>query len=280
MAAAVVDSRRRWRRFPRRRRRFSGDGWRRPRMGGGGLPAGGGGFHAKASRGGNFHAAANGRRARICGAPHGAARLPHRPASLRDPDFAIVASRACMAERARSNVQPGVNRNLNRAVQGHGPQRLMGQRAAPLARRRVTHAQFAHNQFAAHNFHGLANFNRTGFNRQRLRRPAALELLRRSILGRRMASLGPRLGRLGRPGFWPYLYGDIFSFAFWPTTITIRSGAMDPTSCWSASLRRAPFRSRLRPTPRIIRLRAGRHRRTTRAAVDVYYGGGRRRLPA
>ena len=180
------------------------------RMGGGGFHPGGGGFHAAAPYGGGgmrmggFHGGA------LHIAPHAAGPhfAPHSFAN-RGP--------GAQGPSAHANVQPGVNRNLTGVQQGRGAQRLMGHAAAGAAgAAAVTHAQFAHNQFAAHNFHGLHNFNRTGFNRNAFGDPKHWNRWGGHFWGCRLASLGSRLGRLGRPGLLALLYGDIFTFAFWP----------------------------------------------------------------
>jgi len=92
----------------------------------------------------------------------------------------------------------------------------MGHAAAGAAGAAVTHAQFAHNQFAAHNFHGLANFNRTGFNRNAFGDPQRWNHFGGQFWGAGWQRWGRGWGGWAGPVFWPYLYGDVFSFAFWP----------------------------------------------------------------
>ena len=80
----------------------------------------------------------------------------------------------------------------------------------------MTHAQFAHNQFAAHNFHGLHNFNQTGFNRNAFGDPGHWNRWGGHFWGAGWHRWGRGWGGWAGPVFWPYLYGDVFSFAFWP----------------------------------------------------------------
>ena len=80
----------------------------------------------------------------------------------------------------------------------------------------MTHAQFAYNQFAAHNFHGLNNFNRTGFNRNAFGDPQRWNRFGGHFWGAGWHHWGRGWGGWAGPVFWPFLYGDVFSFAFWP----------------------------------------------------------------
>jgi hypothetical protein len=180
-----------------------------PRMGGGGFHPGGGGFHAAVPHGGGgmrmggFHG----------GAPHIA---PHAAGPHFAPHSFANRGAGMHGQSAHANVQPGVNRHLTGVQQGHGAQRLMGHAAAAAGAAAVTHAQFAHNQFAAHNFHGLANFNRTGFNRNAFGDPQHWNRFGGQFWGAGWHRWGRGWGGWAGPVFWPYLYGDIFSFAFWP----------------------------------------------------------------
>ena len=80
----------------------------------------------------------------------------------------------------------------------------------------ITRAQFAHNQFAAQNFRGLHNFNRTGFNRNTFGDPGHWHRWGGRFWGAGWNRWGFGWGGWAGPVFWPFLYGDIFSFAFWP----------------------------------------------------------------
>jgi hypothetical protein len=80
----------------------------------------------------------------------------------------------------------------------------------------VTRAQFAHNQFAAQNFHGLHNFSHTGFNRNAFGDPGGWNRWGGRFWGAGWNRWGFGWGGWAGPVFWPYLFGDVFSFAFWP----------------------------------------------------------------
>ena len=80
----------------------------------------------------------------------------------------------------------------------------------------VTHAQFAHNQFAAQNFRGLQNFSRTGFNRNAFGDPGNWNRWGGHFWGAGWNNWGWGWGGWAGPVFWPFLFGDVFSFAFWP----------------------------------------------------------------
>ena len=84
------------------------------------------------------------------------------------------------------------------------------------AHNQITRAQFTHNQFAAHNFHGLHNFNRTGFNRNAFGNGAGWHRWGGRFYGAGWNNWGHGWGGWAGPVFWPFLLGDIFSFAFWP----------------------------------------------------------------
>jgi hypothetical protein len=78
------------------------------------------------------------------------------------------------------------------------------------------HNQLAHNQFVARNFHGLFNFNHTGFNRNAFGDPNRWNRWGGRFWGAGWNRWGHGWGGWAGPVFWPFLYGDIFSFAFWP----------------------------------------------------------------
>lgn len=77
-------------------------------------------------------------------------------------------------------------------------------------------SQFAHNQFAAARFHGLHNFNRAGFNRNAFGDEARWNRWGGQFWGAGWNDWGGGWGGWAGPVFWPFLYGDVFSFAFWP----------------------------------------------------------------
>ncbi|HTV27403.1 MAG TPA: Spy/CpxP family protein refolding chaperone [Xanthobacteraceae bacterium] len=109
----------------------------------------------------------------------------------------LAASRA----PARHNASAG--RNLRAAHNGLGGKRL-------------TSHQFAHNHFAARNFHGLYNFNRAGFNRNGFGNPGGWNNWGGQFWGAGWNNWGGGWGGWAGPVFWPFLYGDLFSYAFWP----------------------------------------------------------------
>ncbi len=80
----------------------------------------------------------------------------------------------------------------------------------------IGHNQFAHNEFAAQHFHGLNNFNRTGFNRNAFGNGQGWNQWGGNFWGAGWDNWGSGWGGWAGPVFWPFLYGDIFSFAFWP----------------------------------------------------------------
>jgi LTXXQ motif family protein len=153
-------------------------------------------------------------------APHFATHGFNRGPAVHGPAARNAATAGFAHDGARTlghaNVQTGVNRNLTGVQPGGGERRLMGHAAAGAALATVTHAQFAHNQFAAHNFHGLTNFNRTGFNRNAFGDPQRWNRFGGHFWGAGWHRWGSGWGGWAGPVFWPFLYGDIFSFAFWP----------------------------------------------------------------
>ena len=80
----------------------------------------------------------------------------------------------------------------------------------------VTHVQFAHNQFAAQNFHSLHNFVPTGFNRNAFGDAGHWNHWGGRFWGAGWHHWGFGWGGWAGPVFWPFLFGDICSFAFWP----------------------------------------------------------------
>jgi hypothetical protein len=219
-------------------------------MGGGGFHPGGGGVRIGGG-GGGFHPMGGGARmgafhggaphfAGHQAAPHGFASQgpahrfgnlgPERGFAHRGPGArGFAAHNAPTGHLApqggrtlgHANVQTGGNRNVTGIQQGRGERRLLGHAAAgaagaALGAAAVTHAQFAHNQFAAHNFHGLTNFNRAGFNRNAFGDPQHWNRFGGQFWGAGWHRWGRGWGGWAGPVFWPYLYGDVFSFAFWP----------------------------------------------------------------
>ena len=76
--------------------------------------------------------------------------------------------------------------------------------------------QFAHNQLAAQRYHGLNNFNRTGFNRNAFGNARNWNRWAGRFWGAGWHRWGWGWGGWAGPVFWPFLFGDVFTFAFWP----------------------------------------------------------------
>jgi hypothetical protein len=76
--------------------------------------------------------------------------------------------------------------------------------------------QYAHHQFAAQHFQGLNNFNRIGFNRNTFGNRQGWNGWGGHFWGAGWNNWGSGWGGWAGPVFWPFLVGDIFSFAFWP----------------------------------------------------------------
>jgi hypothetical protein len=181
---------------------------------GGGMRMGGGGIHANAFRGGNFGAVRAGSVHGYAGRNFGAGAfshqtMPHGAYSGFVPGRGFVGQNAGVRTLGHQNGQFGTNRAFVGRATGVGAGAALGAAA-------VTHAQFAHNQFAAHNFHGLHNFNQTGFNRNAFGDPGHWNRWGGHFWGAGWHRWGRGWGGWAGPVFWPYLYGDVFSFAFWP----------------------------------------------------------------
>ena len=71
----------------------------------------------------------------------------------------------------------------------------------------------ARNRFAARDFHGLYNLNRAGFNRNAFGNGRGWNRWGNRFWG---PGWGGGWGGWAGPVFWPFLFGDVFSFAFWP----------------------------------------------------------------
>ncbi len=71
-------------------------------------------------------------------------------------------------------------------------------------------------RLAAAHFHGLANFNHAGFNRNAFGAGRAWDRWGGRFWGAGWNQWGWGFGGWAGPVFWPFLYGDIFSYALWP----------------------------------------------------------------
>jgi hypothetical protein len=79
-----------------------------------------------------------------------------------------------------------------------------------------TQGQFAVSHVAALGFHGLHDFNRAGFKRNAFGDEYGWNHWGGRFWGVGWNHWGRGWGGWAGPVFWPYLCGDIFSFAFWP----------------------------------------------------------------
>ncbi len=165
---------------------------------GGGFHGGGmhmGGFHG--ARGGGFHGFAH----RGFGGSHHAIAA-HSIGAHANSAHAIGAH--AVPDGATHGLAAGADRNGHMAHNGiDGASRMSGR-------------QFAHNQFAAANFHGLHDFNRTGFNRNGFGNDRGWNRWGGRFWGAGWNNWGGGWGGWAGPVFWPFLYGDAFSFALWP----------------------------------------------------------------
>jgi len=76
--------------------------------------------------------------------------------------------------------------------------------------------QNVHNSSAAQHFRSFSNFSRTGFNRNTFGNERAWNGWGGRFWGAGWNNWGSGWGGWAGPVFWPFLFGDIFSFAFWP----------------------------------------------------------------
>jgi hypothetical protein len=186
---------------------------------GGGFHAGGSGFHANAFRGGNLGAfragSVHGFMGRnFGGAPFAGHAMSHRTLGGTIPGRSFGGPRTLAHQNAPFG---GANRNLVGRAGAVGAGAALGAAAGTHAQfAHLTHAQFAHNQFAAQNFHGLQNFSHTGFNRNAFGDPAHWNRWGGHFWGAGWNHWGWGWGGWAGPVFWPFLFGDVFSFAFWP----------------------------------------------------------------
>jgi LTXXQ motif family protein len=178
---------------------FHGLSGGRMRLGGSGFHALGNGFHANAIRGGNF----------------GAHAMSHHTLGGNIPGRSFGGPRTLAHQNAPFG---GVNHNLVGRAGAAGAGAALGAAAATHGQfaHNLTHAQFAHNQFAAQNFHGLHNFSQTGFNRNAFGDPQHWNRWGGHFWGAGWNRWGLGWGGWAGPVFWPFLFGDVFSFAFWP----------------------------------------------------------------
>ncbi len=82
--------------------------------------------------------------------------------------------------------------------------------------RTLTGRQFAHNQYAAQHFRGLHDFNRHGFNRNAFGEGHKWDKWGHHFWAAGWNRWGWGWGGWAGPVFWPFFYGDVFTFVFWP----------------------------------------------------------------
>jgi len=108
---------------------------------------------------------------------------------------------------------------------GHGPAQgrgaLAGRNRANRAQGQFAHNQPGHNQithgqFVAQHFHGLNNFNRAGFNRNAFGSNADWNHWGGQFWGAGWDNWGGGWGGWAGPVFWPFVFGHVVSFVFWP----------------------------------------------------------------
>jgi hypothetical protein len=151
---------------------------------------GGHGFH-----GGAVHAG---------GGSHGFAA--HRGHALNGRSFAARSHHVGHAARYASH---GISRSDGHSLSAHNLEgAAKGQFANDLG---VTHSQFA-----APNFHGLNNFNTTGFNRNAFGEAAGWNHWAGHFWRVGWNNWGTGWGGWAGPVFWPFLFGNVLTFVLWP----------------------------------------------------------------
>ena len=177
--------------------------------GGGGGFHGGGGAHFGGAHigGGGFSAGGRGF--------HGGGHAFVHPANVgrMSTGQGIAATHNAFTAHPQFNGANGANARGQFAHDQLGHNQFANDR---FAHNQFVHNQLAHNQFVARNFHGLYNFNHAGFNRNAFGDAHRWNRWGGRFWGAGWNRWGHGFGGWAGPVFWPYLYGDIFSFAFWP----------------------------------------------------------------
>ena len=108
--------------------------------------------------------------------------------------------------------------HVSRYAASHGGRHTLAAHnlSAGTTHRVSSRAQLTHNEFAREHFRGLHDVSRTGFNRN-----AFGDEHRWNHWGRRFWAAGWNnwgwgWGGWAGPVFWPFLYGDVYSFVLWP----------------------------------------------------------------
>jgi len=102
------------------------------------------------------------------------------------------------------------------AVQHGGRNAVAAHNALSRVGAHPTARSLTHNQFAAEHFHGLHDFDRAGFNRNRFGHEHEWNRWGHRFWAAGWNNWGWGWGGWAGPVFWPFLYGDIFTFALWP----------------------------------------------------------------
>ena len=211
-------------------------------MGGGGHPRGGGfhvggaahhgdvshgfaahgmGGHARAGHGFAGHGFA-GHATHVPGG-HAHALAEHAPGwhGTAANGHGMAGARNGVAEHGHANAENRINGRGQAAHEQNGRNAFGRNTGGNRTAGGQEHNQFvrnqaAHNQFVAQNYHGLHNFSPAGFNRNAFGDPQSWNSWGGQFYGPGWNSWGNGWGGWAGPVFWPFLVGDVFSFAFWP----------------------------------------------------------------
>jgi LTXXQ motif family protein len=99
----------------------------------------------------------------------------------------------------------------------------------------------AHNHFAAQNFKGLNNFSKTGVNRNTFGNNANWNRWGRRFWGAGWNNWGWGWGFWAGPVFWPFLFGDVLSFIFWPYAYYDPFWWYGPPFIWASIFAPGPY---------------------------------------
>jgi len=121
----------------------------------------------------------------------------------------------------------------------HG--RLGGHDQFRSANRIATAHQFAHTSVAAQRFRSFSNFSHTGFNRNTFGNERAWNGWGGRFWGPGWNNWGSGWGGWAGPVFWPFLFGDVFSFTFWPYDYYDPFWAFGPDFVFASIFAPGPF---------------------------------------
>ncbi len=123
--------------------------------------------------------------------------------------------------------------------ESHG--RLAGHDQFHGTARVATVRQDAHIALAAQHFRGLSNFSHTGFNRNAFGNERAWNGWGGRFWGVGWNNWGTGWGGWAGPVFWPFLFGDVFSFTFWPYDYYDPFWAFGPDFIFASIFAPGPF---------------------------------------